>query len=381
MCAMVESNLGQRPPGSVRMNDPETESTMNAQPTRMQDLLEDPRYMIYDTHPVDQTTRFLVADEALQADAPFLDIRFEPNASRGLAVSTPKLLAAERRLLIKRRPLHFIFHHAFVCSTLLARSLHESDAFFSLKEPWILRRMADIKRTQRKTLSKAQWRHSMALYLSLLSKTHANSHTTIVKATNIANNLLEDIVEDDPDRRAIYLYSSIEDFLISNIKKPRATQLKMPELLNGFLRDSNFLAKHKQFNDISKLSLFEVCGLIWVVNAYNLRHALNKTHFEGMRTLAVDHLLGAPIEAIHAVSCHFGVVPSEDQLTAMLCSNIWNRNAKDTSHSYSTAQRTSERDQVMSTHGSEIEAATSWAEQLASELKLPGFLTSLSVHG
>jgi len=110
-------------------------------------LLFDPSFFVFDFAPNVELTKFLLVDENVLEQSPFVDVRFEPLSHAHFWVNTKELFALEGSHNIARPQPVYIFHHAFVCSTLLARCLNQIDAFFSLKEPWILRRLADFKRT------------------------------------------------------------------------------------------------------------------------------------------------------------------------------------------------------------------------------------------
>ncbi len=170
----------------------------------------------------------------------------------------------------------FIFHHAFVCSTLLARCLNGSDAFFSLKEPWILRRMADLKRARAGTVSDPGWRTTFSRYVSLLCRNFRTGRTPVIKATNVANNLLEDVLELMPAQRVLYLYSDLESFLISTLKKSDDTRRKMPGLAQAFLNDGDFARRFPRLCEPARWTLLQSCALVWLVSLYNLKCTLDR---------------------------------------------------------------------------------------------------------
>ena len=186
-------------------------------------LLFDPSFHVFDFAPKNEFTKFLAVDESMLDKSPFIDIRFEPLAQAQFWVNTQELFALEGGHDIPRPQPVFIFHHAFVCSTLLARCLNEIDAFFSLKEPWIFRRMADFKRAQSHMAASPQWREMFTKYVMLLCRNFRGGRVPVIKATNVANNLLVDVLQWMPGPRILYLYSDLESFLISNLKKASDT--------------------------------------------------------------------------------------------------------------------------------------------------------------
>ena len=245
---------------------------MSARPDEKQvnvsDLLFDPRYYLFDTLPQHGETKFLITSERALADAAFVDIRFESQSIGNVVVPTRELVATVAKNLQPRPPVHFIFHHAFVCSTLLARCLNQIDAFFSLKEPWILRRLADIKREHGLNIPEQHWRQMYLTYLPLLAKNYASGQSLVIKATNVANNLIADVAKFSPQQKILYLYSDIGSFLVSNLKKSASTQKKMPGLLASFLKDSDLASRHGQILNSDKHTLLQTCALIWICNIY-----------------------------------------------------------------------------------------------------------------
>jgi len=222
-------------------------------------LLFDPELYLFDFSPDLTTSKFLVVDEKKLDLAPFIDIHFEPLAQGQFSIPTKELISLEKMHGMKRPPSVFIFHHAFVCSTLMARCLNQIDAFFSLKEPWILRRLSDLKRAQRHQINDDYWQQVFSSYLGLIAKNYHGGKSAVIKVTNVANNLLEDVLHYLPGHKILYLYSDLESFLISNLKKPQDTQTKMPGLARNFLADGNFSKKYPHFCNINQLNFLHVC--------------------------------------------------------------------------------------------------------------------------
>lgn len=337
-------------------------------------LLFEPEYYLFDFAPEASISRFLVTTERHLNLAPFVDIRYEPLAQARFSIDTGHLFALEDRHAIPRPPVHFIFHHAFVCSTLLARSLNQSDAFFSLKEPWILRRLADFKRSPRGPLPRSQWRRLFRGYVALLSKNYRSGRAAVLKATNVANNLLEDVLALLPDSRVVYLYADLEAFLVSNLKKPPETQRKMPELLADFLRDGDGGTRFRGYAGPAGGSLLRVCALIWASNLHALAQAVVRRGDSAVLLLHVDDLLADPRSALAAVSAHFGHAASPGDLAGMTDATVWQRDAKHPDRPYDGDARRREHETLLRVHRDEIRATRAWLEPLVAELGLTEFL-------
>lgn len=339
-------------------------------------LLFDPELYVFDFDPKRNLTRFLIVAEEHLHQAPFIDIRFEPLAKASFAVPSAALVALERLHRERRPRTVFIFHHAFVCSTLLARCLGESAAFFSLKEPWILRRLADTKRDPALKISDREWDPLLLTHLALLARNYRSGKTPVIKATNVANNLFSDILRLLPDHRKLYLYSDLESFLVSNLKKPEETRRKMPELARSFIREEDFAQRFPQFCDIGQLSFLQICALVRAASLYNFQVNADRYGNFNVRTLGMDVFLGRPADTICALSKFFGHEPGAEELAAMVGPGVMDSNAKEPQRGYDRETRRLEADRVAVSNRADIDFALTWAEPLERQLGLPESMRS-----
>ncbi len=335
-----------------------------------QALLFDPEFYLFDFVPDLDTTRFLMVQEKTLAAAPFVDIRFEPLAQGQFSVPTKELFALEKMHNIQRPKPAYIFHHAFVCSTLLARCLNQIDAFFSLKEPWILRRLSDFKRHQGQRLTRKQWREMFSCNLNLLARNYNSGKTPILKVTNVANNLISDVLNYLPEQKILYLYSDLKSFLISNLKKPQDTQVKMPGLAASFLADSDFARRFPQYSEIKRLSFLQVCAVIWLVNLYNFRRSVEKFSTSSVKTLEMNDFLGDMAGSLADLSSFFGHRATALEVEQMLDPQVTKTDAKHQNLAYGRSAKQDEVNQIISKHGNEIEKVQRWIDPLIKQLEV-----------
>jgi hypothetical protein len=333
-------------------------------------LMFDPQYYVFDLSTKSELTKFLIVEERNLDLAPFIDNRFEPISQGYFSVSTQELFALESQHNIERPRSCYIFHHAFVCSTLVARCLNQVESFFSLKEPWILRRLADYKRARGSQAGGKQWREMFVNYNALLAKNYRTGNVPVIKATNVANNLMTDLLNLMPGHPAVYLYSDLESFLVSNLKKPPETQQKMPDLARGFLKDEKFGALHPEFCDIDRLSFLQVCALIWVTNLHTLKINLEQHGNHQFRSMAMADFLGDMRGSLSKLSTHYGHQPSEADLDAMTAPEVTSTDAKHQENSYSTNQKSMESEQIVRSNKAEIAKALNWINPLVGDLGL-----------
>lgn len=344
---------------------------------RPEEFFRDPKYYVFDTLPKQHLTRFLVVNEAEIAAAPFIDIRFDNASREDVYCNTRQLLKiSKKRNLLTASP-NFIFHHSFVCSTLLARCMNEIDAFFALKEPWIMRRMADLKRCSTTTAGRRDWAKHGKMYMQLLVKSYASGDAIVIKPTNLAINLIVDVCRWFPKLRIVFLYSDLESFLVSNLKKTDETKAKVPSLLQSFLMDSNFGAKTDVTNAASNLSFLQSCAAIWMANVYSLKEQSGHVPAGALRTLDMDSLLRTTDVALTVVSQHFGHTPTREELGRMTHQRIMGRHAKSPDNlAYSLEIRDREFATFREMSGQEIQTVLRWAEPAIRQFGLRKFLHS-----
>ncbi len=331
-------------------------------------LLFEPEYYIFDFALDSGLSKFLVVEEEKLMLAPFIDVRFEPVAQGQFSVATNELFSLERMHNVKRRPSVFIFHHAFVCSTLLARCLNQIDTYFSLKEPWILRRLADLKRSRsRLGIPRSQWRETFSCYLNLLAKNYKTGNTPLIKVTNVANNLLEDVLRYFPGQKVLYLYSDLESFLVSNLKKPPETQKKMAGLAAGFLSDGDFIQRFPRYLDLSSHSFLQVCALIWLVNLYNFRQSVEKYAPSRVKTLEMNSFLEDMGRSLNHLSNLFGHNASPAEIESMLDPGVTKTDAKHQENPYGRQVKQAEVAQILGSHSAEIAKTIRWISPLVEQ--------------
>ena len=127
----------------------------------------------------------------------------------------------------------WLFHTSFCGSTLLARLLH-GGACTVLREPLVLRRLGDARRSA--------WAVDGLLEpaVRLLGRPWVPGGRVIVKPTHAALNVAGDLLDAASASRGVVLTSSLDDFLVSNIKKTPETHAKVPELAERALNASSF---------------------------------------------------------------------------------------------------------------------------------------------
>ncbi|GHA11388.1 hypothetical protein GCM10008090_21440 [Arenicella chitinivorans] len=335
-------------------------------------LLFDPEFYVFDIEPLAGRYKFLMMSEENLRLCPFIDIRAEPLAQASFYLDAGQVESLEANHDMVRPAVHYIFHHAFVCSTLMARGLDQLPQFISLKEPWILRRLADIKRSDHagELAQGERWRTMFLTANRLLAKRYRSGHNVVVKATNVSNNLISDTLDYLPASKIVYMYSGLKDFLVSNLKKPAETREKMPWLLQQFLKDADFSLLLGRIQPVNQLTFLQVCALIWLTNMSVIEQHLRGAN--GRRILLLemtDFLLQTP-ETLAQMVKHFEQPVASAELQALAQSDTFQRDAKNSEAKYSAEQKRIEKQALLDAYGGQIDAVMDWSAPLVALLSL-----------
>jgi hypothetical protein len=213
-------------------------------------------------------------------------------------------------------------------------------------------------------------------YNQLLAKNYLSGRIPVIKATNVANNLLVDVLRYMPESKVLYLYSDLESFLISNLKKTADTQKKMAGLLAGFLLDNDFGEKYSAGLNIGKLSFLQICSLVWVVNLYSLQRAVGEVGAANVRTLDMATLLDDLPKTVSEVSRYFGHKSNAQELSSMMAPQVVSTHAKDQSQRFDVNLRGKEALIILDRFGREVTSVKQWIQPLIDELDLTSSIES-----
>ncbi|MGH7107103.1 MAG: hypothetical protein ACREFT_11385, partial [Acetobacteraceae bacterium] len=143
--------------------------------------------------------RLVRLDEAGYRAASFLDQRIL-RTSPEQALMSAAVLAQATKLLTARA--HYIFHIGHVGSTLVSRLVGESESFFSVREPAMLRDMA-LKPAQ----ERASGPIDLGGILALLGRTWRSGQRAVVKATSFVSEIAEPVLDVDCSSAAVFMFT------------------------------------------------------------------------------------------------------------------------------------------------------------------------------
>ncbi|MES3152759.1 hypothetical protein [Sphingomonas faeni] len=320
--------------------------------------IADPDWLAHRYDPVRDDVHFIAADRAMRRAATFLTDENLPSAADPLILGRRDATGAIGAIS-QRAPVHFIFHSAYCCSTLLAQAFDHVGFATTLKEPVILN---DLVGWRHRGGNPAKIADVLDSVLTLLARGFIPGEAVIIKPSNVVNALAPTILTIRPEARAVLLYAPLRVFLTSIARKGMWGRLWVRELLAKQLADGMVdlgFAPEEYF----RLTDLQVAAVGWIAQA-DLFAALAAQFPGRVRSLQSETLVAAPRVALAAISTLYGLATDTDSLDALVDGGAFARNAKDGT-AYRATDRTREQIDGAALYADEIDKVLVWAEAVA----------------
>ncbi|HET9482557.1 MAG TPA: hypothetical protein VFO79_01260, partial [Xanthomonadales bacterium] len=184
-----------------------------------------------------------------------------------------------------RPPGAFLFHTAFCGSTLLARALHAPPGAVALKEPVVLTTLTRLSLS-----GSARLDELLRRTLALLGRPWAPGGAVLVKPTNLVNRLMPRILAQAPQARAVLLYASLREFLLSCFKKLPQAEVAVRWMAQVLIRDTQ-LQRRLGLRGDESYNLVEACVLTYYAQLEMYADALEADRGDRLRTLDMREML------------------------------------------------------------------------------------------
>lgn len=329
----------------------------------VQKLFETPDLYLFSFHGEDALVAEM--DRGAYRRSIFLDRRMMPKSPR---VQRVKLAALYEQIDRARAPdLRIIFHVAHCGSTLLARALDVEDANLVYREPMTLRQLGVEAAERRDGGPPEDWVKRLRLAAALLSRRYAEAGPAIVKANVPVNFMIPELMEINREGPAILLYASLENYLLAILRSPdhrawveRVTDelaVGLERRLGGFERGQG---------------LAKAAAQLWLAQMLIFDETLRR--FPSAVSLDAEDFFNQPSQAVAGAFTHFGQTRSEQEVEAVVASDLFSRYSKNPQQDFNNAQRLEMREQVRAELGAEIAAAKQWIVRHPAFSQLPSRL-------
>ena len=339
------------------------------------ELLTQPEYFLHTLNLAAGECEFLKLDKAAFRRLAFMDQRIQPGSWESARVSLDIIgkLVADRPIGPASKPINYIFHTAFCCSTLISRCLDIEGICYALREPQVLMQLANYKRLRsRNAPEAAPQRNLLDTVLFLLAKSAADGETTVIKPTNAANNLLAEMARHSRTRGVLLLYSSLEQFLVSIIKKGEEGRAFVRKLFNVIRKDSERTSA-LPLESLAQLTDLQIAAFVWYLQMEVYLKVINDCPEANIRTLNCDVFLADPMGILLRVCELFGIKIDGATLATIIAGPVFKKNSKNDTQDYDSAVRKDEYSQILQQQGATIKGILAWSEGIRPEgpLTLP----------
>ncbi|QYJ07991.1 hypothetical protein [Qipengyuania flava] len=319
-------------------------------------LLGDAAWLPHRYDEMGDTFRFLHLPREAQRAVTFLT---EEHLT-GTDKATPVAAGSIDRKALATGPIHFVFHSAYCCSTLVARMFDAPGHAMGLKEPVVLN---DIVGWRRRGAEPQRIAAVLDTALALLARPMEGDKAVVVKPSNIVNSLAPAMMGLRPDARAILLYAPIDDFLSSIAVKGLWGRRWVRQALLGQVQDG-VVAQQLSGEELFELTDLQVAGLGWLSHHGIYARLLERFGADRIKLCDSRTLLADPEATVRASFSHFGLELGEGEAATIATGPAFTQNSKDRSD-YSREDREEQIAATRAANADEIAKVAEWVRAVA----------------
>ncbi|KQN02906.1 hypothetical protein ASE85_21240 [Sphingobium sp. Leaf26] len=333
------------------------------------DVMASAEWLVHRYDPGHDAVHLHAVPRALHATIPFLTDEYLGDVRQPLVLRRTDAVAAASA----PAPIHFIFHSAYCCSTLLAAAFDHPGVAMGLKEPVLLNDLIG-------------WRHRGAKgpdvarvlddSLRLLARPFAPGEAVVVKPSNIVNPLIPGIMALRPQARALLLHAPLDAYLASIARKGMWGRLWVRDLFGKLLREGMLTPLGIAPDDYLGLTDIQVAAAGWLAQQRQF-HDLAGRLGSRVATLDSETLVARPTDSLTALARLFDLPLNAAAIEAIVAGPIFARDAKNGAD-FAPGQRAQAAQRGLTLHGEEVDKVGQWARLLADNagiaLTLPGAL-------
>lgn len=288
-----------------------------------EEIARDATWLAQALDPASGAARLIRMDAAAYRSASFLDDRMlEPPVEARLA---PWPLLESAAALVKRRDARWIFHIGHVGSTLLARLLGELPEVLAVREPRLLRDLANIGTAHRATFADVAQ--------ALMSRTFSREQKALVKATSFVSEIAPELV---PEGGAtLFMYATPQAYIASILAGENS--LKELQMLAAS-REARIAGRVRQL-DQARESPAHLAAAAWACEMSSLESAAEQMQDRQVAWLDFDRALKAMPHELARAAAFLGCDAQPALVDAIATGPLIRRYSKALEYDYSASLR------------------------------------------
>ncbi|QJB69108.1 hypothetical protein [Parasphingorhabdus halotolerans] len=332
-----------------------------AKVTRQAEIIGNADYLAHRYDEVADGFRFIDVPREVHRNCTFITDKHLPNVDQYEFIDRANVGQAA----IKTAPVHFIFHSAYCCSTMLARAFDMPGIAMGLKEPVVLN---DMIGWRRRGADPRKLAAVLDQSLKLLARPMGDDQAIIIKPSNICTPLAIPALKSRPDSKALLLYAPLQSYLKSIAKKEMWGRIWVRDVLIGTLKDGYAIGGFSQ-EELLQLTDLQVAAIGWLSQHAAFAKIIALIGSDRVKTLDSDSLLVHRRETLEALSLLFNLDMDAETVGQCLDGPAFNSHSKlDQAVSgeiFDADARRREQDRMEELYGAEIEMVSNWAEAVA----------------
>ncbi|NWK98564.1 hypothetical protein DM806_23445 [Sphingobium lactosutens] len=262
--------------------------------------------------------------------------------------------------------IHFIFHSAYCCSTLLAAAFDHPGVAMGLKEPVLLNDLIG-------------WRHRGAKGpevarvldegMRLLARPFAPGEAVVIKPSNIVNPLIPGIMGLRPQARALLLHAPLDMYLASIARKGMWGRLWVRDLFQKLMLEGMLAPIGIVPDQYLGLTDIQVAAVGWLAQQRQFAMLADQLG-DRVATLDSETLVARPKESLARLARLFGLAMDEATIEKIVAGPVFACDAK-SGAAFADGQRASQARRDFETFKDEVEKVAHWTRVLATNAAIP----------
>lgn len=336
-----------------------------AAPVDWLSYVEDPAWLPHAYDARRDTLVFARLPREVQQQAVFIDRRFVEREQQSPPAPISDLPFADIRRAAG--PMHFIFHTAYCCSTLLTRALDIPGVAMGMKEPAVLVSFAQHWAHARQTPGALD---AFKVTLDLLSRPLAPGETQIVKPSNVATHLIPEILHLRPDAKALVLWSDLDTFLGAIARRGAGGRAFARQVFQGFA-DAIPLDPVFSREELLIQTDLQLAAQVWLMQMAFLNSVVRRQGPTRVRVLNSNSFLADPERTLTTLAQHFDLAIGPETSASIARGPIFREHAKNPLVPFDASAHRDQNSTLDSAHASEIAVVKQWAVALAAQCNVP----------
>jgi Sulfotransferase domain len=320
--------------------------------SRLRELFTSPEYYPVRIDLQKRRVKFVRMSLETYRDSIFLDLRTKHTGS-GIEIRLDDLLlAATAQSPVK--PVHYILHISFCCSTLLARYFELLPSCFVLKEPRLLAQIAVMLAGPGNLNNDA-----FDLAVKLLTRTYESGQMVVIKPNDWCNSLARKLLAHNSQATITFLMAPLKKYLLSILK----AEERRDWVRNRIRTAVKEAAGHAQLAhvNIDQLSVAQATAYLWLTHRFVCEQLVSNGNRSRVLVLNGEELLEDPASSLHAIMKMCGLAVSEEELQHLISHPSISKYSKDLSRPYDAVSRQKEMEELQNCWGREADAGIEFA--------------------